>query len=265
MDSATFAALADPTRLRIVELLGARPYAVGEIAKALGIRQPQATKHLQILNRAGLVTIHPLAQRRIYALDRKSLHELQAWLDGMGDGGAAAADALEQYQQAIEFEAAQAATDPHWARGREMTLRQDVAADPALVWAFWTSPERLRTWWAPDYFTVSGCDLDLRPGGVIEIELQEGDGTRHRATGTFERIARPHRLSFTLGPLDPNGDVLLRAHYTVRLRSTPGGTALFLHSRIIDSAAEASALVAGMRPGWQQALAKLARAVERAR
>jgi uncharacterized protein YndB with AHSA1/START domain/DNA-binding transcriptional ArsR family regulator len=265
VDATAFAALADPTRRRIVELLARRPYAVGEIATVLGIRQPQATKHLQTLTRAGLVTMHPLAQRRIYALNAKPLLELRRWLDGIGEAGAGPPDVLEQYQQAIEYEAAEAALDPRWAQGRTLTIERAVAADPELVWAFWTSPERLRAWWGPDYFTVSGCELDLRPGGAIGIEIREGDGTRYRSAGTFEEIARPHRLGFTLGALDANGDVALRARYTVRLREAPSGTDLSLHAEITDAVAEAASLVAGMRLGWEQSLTKLVRAIERAR
>jgi uncharacterized protein YndB with AHSA1/START domain/DNA-binding transcriptional ArsR family regulator len=264
MDSATFAALADPTRLRIVELLGTRPRAVGEIATVLGIRQPQATKHLQTLSRAGLVTIHPLAQRRIYALDPKPLLDLRRWLDGIGEGDADSMDVLQRYKRAIELESAKAVVDPHWAEGRTMILEQPVASDPDVVWTFWTVPDRLRTWWGPDHFTVSDCELDARPGGVIAIEIQEGDGMRYRATGAFIDLDRPHRLSFTLGARDATGNTLLSARYTVRLDAAPDGTNLSLHSEITDSAADAGALVAGMQTGWQQSLAKLAHAVQRA-
>jgi len=50
-----FAALAHPTRLRIVELLTERGHSVSEIAAALGLRQPNASLHLAILSRAGVV------------------------------------------------------------------------------------------------------------------------------------------------------------------------------------------------------------------
>jgi uncharacterized protein YndB with AHSA1/START domain/dihydrofolate reductase/DNA-binding transcriptional ArsR family regulator len=267
MDSATFAALSDPTRLRIVELLARRPHAVGEIAMLLGIRQPQATKHLQTLSRAGLVTTHPLAQRRIYALSRKPLGELRRWLDGIGDADevdAGALDVLERYRRAIEFETAEAAADPDWARGRTLTLEQAVPAPPDLVWEFWTDPDRLREWWGPDDFTVSACELDVRPGGTIAIEIQEGDGTRFRSAGRFDTVSRPHRLAFTLGVLDADGNVPLRAWYDVRLHGVRDGTRLVLDGEIVNATVGAATLVAGMRLGWQQSLAKLARAVGKA-
>ncbi len=63
------AALGDSARWRIVELLAERPRSVGELAESTGLRQPQTTKHLQTLARAGLVTVSPLGQRRIAAVE----------------------------------------------------------------------------------------------------------------------------------------------------------------------------------------------------
>src|SRR5205809_130135 len=105
MDAQLLAALAEPNRLRIVELLGAAPRSVGEIATTLELRQPQVTKHLQTLERAGVVTMHPLGQRRIYALRREPLRELRAWLEAF-DVRLPSEDVLEQYGAAIDAERA---------------------------------------------------------------------------------------------------------------------------------------------------------------
>src|SRR6267378_523267 len=76
----TLSALADPTRMQIVELLRRKPRPVGEIAERLGLRQPQVSKHLRVLSEAGLVEVRPIAQRRIYALRARPFDELDAWL-----------------------------------------------------------------------------------------------------------------------------------------------------------------------------------------
>lgn len=78
---ATLAALAEPNRLRIVELLRSGPRAVGEITKQLRLRQPQVSKHLQHLKGAGLVVVHPQAQQRVYELRAEPLAELHAWTE----------------------------------------------------------------------------------------------------------------------------------------------------------------------------------------
>jgi DNA-binding transcriptional ArsR family regulator len=74
-------ALAEPTRLQIVELLRAKPRAVGEIVERLGLRQPQVSKHLRVLSEAGLVEVRPVAQQRIYSLRAAPFKELDAWLE----------------------------------------------------------------------------------------------------------------------------------------------------------------------------------------
>jgi DNA-binding transcriptional ArsR family regulator len=77
----TLSALAEPNRLRIVELLRERPCSVGEIAERLQIRQPQVSKHLRVLSEAGLVEVHPAANQRIYRLHGESFKELDSWLE----------------------------------------------------------------------------------------------------------------------------------------------------------------------------------------
>ncbi|MGF9915868.1 metalloregulator ArsR/SmtB family transcription factor [Paenibacillus ehimensis] len=73
-------ALAEPNRLKIVELLRDGPLTVGEIADRLGLHQPQASKHLRVLSEAGLVEMQPVANRRIYRLRPQPLLELNRWL-----------------------------------------------------------------------------------------------------------------------------------------------------------------------------------------
>src|SRR4051812_48967866 len=78
----TFAALAEPNRFRIVELLRAGPRPVGEIGEELCLRQPQVSKHLRVLKDAGLVDVRPRAQQRLYELRAARLRELHVWLEG---------------------------------------------------------------------------------------------------------------------------------------------------------------------------------------
>lgn len=73
-------ALAEPNRLRIVELLRDEPRSVGEISTKLVIRQPQVSKHLRVLTETGWVEVRPLAQQRIYQLKAEHFQELEKWL-----------------------------------------------------------------------------------------------------------------------------------------------------------------------------------------
>lgn len=71
--------LAEPNRWNIVELLKQGPLTVGEIAERLELRQPQVSKHLRILSEAGIVMVHPIANRRVYQLNPEPFQDLQEW------------------------------------------------------------------------------------------------------------------------------------------------------------------------------------------
>jgi DNA-binding transcriptional ArsR family regulator len=79
-DPTPLAALAEPTRRQILELLREGPRTVGDLATALDVNQPATSKHLRVLREAGLVHVHPDAQRRVYALRPEGFAELEAWL-----------------------------------------------------------------------------------------------------------------------------------------------------------------------------------------
>jgi DNA-binding transcriptional ArsR family regulator len=77
----TFAALADPNRYRIFELLRAGPRPVNDISDELELNQPQVSKHLRVLKQAGLVDVQPRAQQRLYEVRADSLRQLHDWLE----------------------------------------------------------------------------------------------------------------------------------------------------------------------------------------
>jgi DNA-binding transcriptional ArsR family regulator len=77
----TLAALAEPNRFRIVELLRSGPCPVNDIGRRLRLNQPQVSKHLRVLKEAGLVDVRPRAQQRLYELRAEPLRELHDWLE----------------------------------------------------------------------------------------------------------------------------------------------------------------------------------------
>jgi DNA-binding transcriptional ArsR family regulator len=79
---ATFAALADPTRRAILARLASGEASVGELAQPFAMSQPAISKHLKVLERAGLVSRGHDAQRRPRRLEAKPLAEATGWLEG---------------------------------------------------------------------------------------------------------------------------------------------------------------------------------------
>ena len=83
-DAAVFEALADPTRRRVVELLGEGPRRAGELAAAVDASSPAMSRHLRVLLEAGVVSderVSEDARVRMFRLRPESLVALQAWLD----------------------------------------------------------------------------------------------------------------------------------------------------------------------------------------
>ena len=102
MDVSLLTALAEPNRLRIIELLREGPRAVGEIAARLALRQPQVSKHLRVLSEAGLVEVHPAAQQRIYQLRVEPFQTLEAWLAAYRDFKNESYDRLEAHLESLQ-------------------------------------------------------------------------------------------------------------------------------------------------------------------
>jgi len=77
----TFAALADPTRRAIIARLASGESSVAELAEPFEISQPAISKHLKVLERAGLISRGQDAQRRPRRLEAKPLAEATEWLE----------------------------------------------------------------------------------------------------------------------------------------------------------------------------------------
>ena len=98
---AVFGALADPARLRIVQLLGGEPRRAGELATAVGVSAPAMSRHLRVLLSAGIVTDERRAEDarlRYFRLRPQSMVAVQAWLDQLQANWA---EQLASYQQHV--------------------------------------------------------------------------------------------------------------------------------------------------------------------
>jgi DNA-binding transcriptional ArsR family regulator len=78
--SDVFNAVAEPRRRRIIDLLAGGERSVNDIAEALGIRQPQASKHLKVLKEVGLVSARDAGQQRLYSLNSEGLRPIHEWV-----------------------------------------------------------------------------------------------------------------------------------------------------------------------------------------
>lgn len=91
-----FAALADPTRRRIVELLGSGERAAGALVEGFQISAPAVSQHLKTLRESGLIRVRIDGQRRIYSLDPEGFAEMESWFAKMRGFWSGRLDALER-------------------------------------------------------------------------------------------------------------------------------------------------------------------------
>lgn len=114
--SATFAALADPTRRAILARLAAGEASVSELAEPFAISPPAVTKHLKMLERAGLISRSRDAQRRPCKLEAQPLQEAMGWIEQYRQMWEARLDRLDDYlkqlQATADAAALQTATAP---------------------------------------------------------------------------------------------------------------------------------------------------------
>ncbi|MGW7455074.1 metalloregulator ArsR/SmtB family transcription factor [Streptomyces sp. NPDC054787] len=268
---ALLTALADPARWRLVSLLAERPRSVGVLAQLAGARQPQTTKHLQTLERAGVVTSERTGQRRVYALRPGPLRDLAAALTRLADTAEQSPEGggpLATYERhALSLGAERlAAQQPGWADGRSFRFRRSLAGSPGLVWRHLSEAALLARWWTPDDLRVSELVFEARVGGRIVQEYrdaEDADGSDvvvGRAEGVAEDVRPGERLAYRLSPLLPGGGPAFTAHVDYDLRPTEddNGTDLDVHFRITDSTVDSADFIAGIELGFGQSLDTLA-------
>ena len=163
-------------------------------------------------------------------------------------------------------------TTPHepvgQASDREMIISRTFDAPRELVFETWIQPEHVSQWWGPAGFTNPVCELDVRRGGVIRIEMHAPDGTIFPMTGVFDEVVPPARLVFTSAPegkaattVPSVKDCPLTSQWirtTVTFAAQANKTVLTLRAQLLTATAEESlACLDGMKAGWNGSLERL--------
>ena len=92
-------ALADPTRREIIDRLRRGPLPVAAIAADMAVSRPAVSQHLRVLSDAGLLTVTPQGNRRLYAIAPEGVDQLRRYLDTLWD------DALSAFERAAREKA----------------------------------------------------------------------------------------------------------------------------------------------------------------
>jgi DNA-binding transcriptional ArsR family regulator len=100
--SDAFNAIAEPQRREILALLRGGERPVTDLARELGMTQPQASKHLRVLREVGLVRVRGAGKQRLYRLDARGLRPIQEWVGGFEWFWSESFDRLDEYVQELQ-------------------------------------------------------------------------------------------------------------------------------------------------------------------
>jgi len=195
---ATFAALSDVTRRRILERLALGDATVAELAAPFKLSQPTISKHLKVLEQAGLIRSGRDAQRRPRSLMRQPLEEATAWLEGYRNPGT------------LQFSAS---------GDRDIVMKRAFAAPRAWVFDAFTRPELLKRWfYGKPGETLAVCKVALKPGESFRYVWRDPDGREIGMQGVCLEFVRPERIVATERfdepwyPGEAVGTILLKEH-----------------------------------------------------
>jgi DNA-binding transcriptional ArsR family regulator len=99
--SDAFNAIAEPQRREILVLLRVGERPVTDLARDLGMTQPQASKHLRVLREVGLVRVRGAGKQRLYGLDARGLRPVHEWVGGFERFWSESFDRLDEYVEEL--------------------------------------------------------------------------------------------------------------------------------------------------------------------
>jgi uncharacterized protein YndB with AHSA1/START domain len=148
----------------------------------------------------------------------------------------------------------------------DLVLERVVDVPPELVWECWTQPEHLKVWFCPRPWSVSECDIDLRPGGQFRTVMCSPEGEKFPSNGCYLDVVPQKRLVWT-DALQPGFRPALKEKTSCGLKGfmtgviliEPAGKGTRYVAMALHSDAEAAQQHAemGFAEGWGTCLTQL--------
>lgn len=105
----------------------------------------------------------------------------------------------------------------------DLKLEREIDVPVELVWKAWTTPDHLRHWFVPKPWTVTSCEIDLRPGGTFRTTMRSPEGQEFPNLGCYLEVVPNRRLVFT-DTLLPGFRPAPKPFFTAFLLLEPRGT-----------------------------------------
>jgi uncharacterized protein YndB with AHSA1/START domain len=173
-----------------------------------------------------------------------------------------AAEGLEQNMDRLVKHIGHVSATTHKTLG-DVFFKREFDAPRQLVFDAWTKRELLEKWWGPKGFTNPRCDIDVRPGGAIRIDMRGPNGIIYPMIGTFKEITPPERIVFVSGAIDERGKPIFDVENIITFEELNGKTVLSVHASVTEVFDEvAYQHMRGMEIGWSQSLDRLQEMVQ---
>ena len=251
---ATFAALADPTRRAILARLTRGEATVTELATPFTISQPAITKHLKVLESAGLISRGRERQWRPARLEARPLKEVAEWTERYRRFWEESYERLDEYLDELQGRGKEREMGESGSSALRLTTPSDLEivmtrvfdAPRDLVFEAHSSCEHLSRWWAPRGYEIAGCEVDFRPEGSWRIVQRGPDGEEYAFRGDYREIVRPERIVWTFEFEGMPGNVFVE---TMTFEEHDGKTTLASTSVFDSVEARDGMLESGMESG----------------
>lgn len=248
--------LSDPTRRAVVERLTRGPAAIKELAGPHDMALPSFLKHVDALERAGLITSWKEGRQRFCRMNRLSLDPVRDWLNTQQSR-------LRPYDMPSDDPDPPApapdAKEPEVDQSRDLILTRLIPASPMTVWRCWAEAGLLKRWFTPAPVETVEARIEPRPGGAFFTRMRLPDGTEIASEGCV-LIADPgSAFGFTdalSGGYRPGDSPFM----TGMLSFAPEGDGTRYTARLLHSSPEARARheEMGFQEGWGKATDQLA-------
>ena len=168
-----------------------------------------------------------------------------------------AAEGLEQNMDRLVKHINHVSATSHNTKG-DVFFKRIFDAPRQLVFDAWTKCELLEKWWGPKGFTNPRCEIDVRPGGNIRIDMRGSNGITYPMIGTFKEITPPERIVFASSAIDAEEKPIFNVENVVTFEELDGKTVLSVHASVVEVFDKiAYQHMKGMETGWSQSLDRL--------
>jgi len=143
----------------------------------------------------------------------------------------------------------------------DLVLERVVDVPVELVWAAWTTPEHVKVWFCPKPWSVSDCEIDLRPGGMFRTVMRSPEGEAFPNVGCYLEVVPKAKLVWTsvllpeFRPAPETGDIAFTAIITMEPHGR--GTRYVATALHRDESGRDRHAAMGFHQGWGIALDQL--------